>query len=235
MSSQQVAVGRRFHGPPDSGNGGYVAGLVARALRGSGCTVTLHRPPPLEWPLELRTTPQGAALMDGEELIASAAPAEPAELDLDTPGPPPLDEARAAEQRYVGYHRHRFPACFVCGPQRAEGDGLQIFPGDIEPARVAASWMPGADLGAADGTVRTEFIWAALDCPGYFAVEEAADLALLGRMTAVVERAAAIGEALIVSGWRIESHGRKHHVGTALHDAAGRLVARARSTWISVG
>ena len=232
MSSQQFVIGRRFHGPPDSGNGGYVAGLVAQALGGSGCTVTLHRPPPLDRPLELRPTPQGAALLDGEELIASATPAE---LDLDTPAPPSLDEARAAEQRYVGFHRHRFPACFVCGPQRAEGDGLRIFPGEIDRGRVVASWMPGADLVADDGTVRTEFIWAALDCPGYFAVEEAAALALLGRMTAVVERPARVGEALIVAGWQIESQGRKHHVGTALHDAAGRLIARARSTWISVG
>ena len=232
MIPQQVCIAERFHGPPDSGNGGYVAGIVARALGGSGCTVTLLRPPPLERILELRPIQEGVALFDGEQRIASAAPAD---FEPDALSPPSFEEARAAEDRYVGYHRHRFPACFVCGPQRARGDGLRIFPGEIAPGRVAASWTPGTDLVDATGDVRVEFIWAALDCPGYFAVEEAAGLALLGRMTAVVERPIRQGEPMIVSGWSIENEGRKHHVGTALHDRQGRLAARARSTWITVG
>lgn len=229
---QPLRIARRFHGPPDSGNGGYVAGLVARALGGSGCTVTLHRPPPLEQPLELRTGGDGAALFEGEERIASALPAE---LDLEVPAAPTLGDARAAEGRYVGHCRHHFPECFVCGPDRNAGDGLRIFPGEIAGGQVAASWTPGANLAAPDGSVRSEFLWAALDCPGYFAVEEQAGLALLGRMTAVVERAPSADEALIVTGWSIARDGRKHHVGTALHDGQGRRVARAQSTWISVG
>ena len=226
-----MRIERRFHGPPDSGNGGYVAGLVARALGGSGCTVTLHRPPPLEQPLELRTSAEGVALLDGEERIASALLSQ---LDLDVPAPPALVEARAAERRYVGHERHHFPGCFVCGPDRHEGDGLRIFPGRIAGGGVAASWTPGVDLAGLEGAVRSEFLWAALDCPGYFAVEEQAGLALLGRMTAIIERAPSVGEALIVTGWSIARDGRKHHVGTALHDEQGRRVAYARSTWISV-
>jgi hypothetical protein len=143
-------------------------------------------------------------------------------------------DARDAQQRYVGHRRHRFPSCFVCGPDREPGDGLAIYPGDVG-GQVAATWTPGADLAGEEGKVRREFLWAALDCPGYFAVEEAAGLALLGRMSARVERDVPAGEPLMVTGWPIASEGRKHHVGTALHDAGGALVACARSTWITIG
>jgi hypothetical protein len=53
-------------------------------------------------------------------------------------------------------------------------------------------------------------------------------------MTAKVSRDVAIAEPLIVTGWPIASEGRKHHVGTALHQPDGALVACARSTWITV-
>ena len=231
MSSRTLRIDRRFHGPPDSGNGGYVAGLVAGALGGSDCTVTLHRPPPLDQELELRTTPEGAELLQGDQRIASAVAVH---FDLDVPAPPDLADASAAEARYVGHHRHHYPSCFVCGPRREPHDGLAIYPGDVG-GQVAAEWTPGADLAAADGNVRREFLWAALDCPGYWSAEEAAGVALLGRITARVERDVPAGEPLIVTGWAIGSEGRKHHVGTALHRPDGTLVACARSTWITIG
>ena len=231
MSIRQLRIDPRFHGPPDSGNGGYVAGLVAGAPGGSGATVTLHRPPPLDRLLVLRAIADGVELVDGEVRIASAVPTE---LELDIPSPPGLAEARAAQERYVGHRRHNFPTCFVCGPQRAPGDGLAIFPGDVG-GQVAATWTPGADLGLPNGNVRPEFLHAALDCPGYFAVEEAAGKAVLGRMTARVDQAVPAGQPLIVTGWAIATEGRKNHVGTALHDSGGALVACARSTWITIG
>ena len=229
MSSRELRIDRRFRGPPDSGNGGYVAGLVAGALGGS-CTVTLHRPPPLDRPLELRDTANGAELVEGDARIASALAAD---LALDIPPPPALAAARAAEQAYAGHRHHHYPCCFVCGPERAPGDGLAIFPGALG-GQVAASWTPGADLASADGQVRPEFLWAALDCPGYWSAEQAAGLALLGRMAARIDRPVRAGEPLVVTGWHVASEGRKHHVGTALHRPDGTLVACARSTWITV-
>jgi hypothetical protein len=53
-------------------------------------------------------------------------------------------------------------------------------------------------------------------------------------MAVRIERDARAGEPLIVTGWAIASEGRKHHVGTALHDPDGVLVACARSTWITI-
>jgi hypothetical protein len=231
LSQRQLRIDHRFHGPPDSGNGGYAAGLVATALGGSECVVTLHRPPPLDRLLDLRATPEDAELLDGEVRIASAVRER---LDHDVPAPPAFAEAVQAQDRFTGLRHHRFPSCFVCGPDRKPGDGLAIYPGDIG-GRVAGTWTPGADLASAAGIVGAEFIWAALDCPGYFAVEERAGFALLGRIAAKLERAVRAGEPLIVTGWGIESVGRKHTVGTALHDSGGSLVASARATWITIG
>ena len=47
---------------------------------------------------------------------------------IEWPLPVTLDEARAAEKRYVGHHHHAFPTCFTCGTGREEDDGLRIMP-----------------------------------------------------------------------------------------------------------
>jgi hypothetical protein len=133
-----------------------------------------------------------------------------------------------------------FSTCFVCGPQRAHGDGLRIFaatiPGESAQAcsQVGAHWRPAANFGDADGLVRNEFLWAALDCPGYFAVEHRAGPAVLGRLAADVIRRPPVDEPLVVTGWAIGHDGRKHVAGTALHDRDGALVAVARAVWISL-
>jgi acyl-CoA thioesterase FadM len=59
-------------------------------------------------------------------------------------------------------------------------------------------------------------------------------MALLGRMSAVLHRPVQVGEPLIVTGWPIETQGRKHRVGSALHDANGEVVAAATATWITL-
>jgi hypothetical protein len=100
---------------------------------------------------------------------------------------------------------------------------------------VAAIWTPDETLvDAGSGSVRPEFIWAALDCPGYFAVQELAGLALLGRLRVTIHRLVRADEPVIVTGWPMESSGRKHLAGTALHNRAGEIVAAAIATWVSV-
>jgi hypothetical protein len=225
-----VSIGRRFRGPPDSGNGGYVAGLLAKALGGSLCRVSLLRPPPLDVPLRIERGTDEARLMHGEDVVATGVRHE---FSLDVPEPPAIGTARAAQERFSGHRHHIFPGCFVCGPERAEGDGLRIFPGPVGD-QVASVWRPDQDLADEHGEVRPEFIWAALDCPGYFAVEGAAGLAVLGTMTAGIHVPLRAGEEAIVTGWAIGSEGRKHRVGTALHDAGGRLLAVAKATWITL-
>ncbi len=225
-----VRIDRRYCGPPDSGNGGYFAGVLAAALGGSDVQVTLKRPAPLDRDLAIERSGEGAALFDKEELLALA---EAGSVDLDVPAAPAFDEAAAAEHRF-DKQAHIYPGCFVCGPDRDEGDGWRIFPGSIGPGRVAATWTPPGDIGSQSGHVLPEFIWAALDCPGYFAVQVAAGLALLGRIAVSIRSPVRCGESLIVQGWAIGSEGRKHRAGTALHSSNGRLLAVADQLWISL-
>ena len=228
-----VRIERRFRGPPESGNGGYVAGLVAAALGGSNCTVTLKSPPPIDRDLTLETDGSAATLLDDDSIVVTAS-REP--VDIEVPPPPTLAEAQDAEPRFIGHSNHIFPGCFVCGPERNSGDGMRIFPGQLHDSarRVAATWTPDESVADDRGFVRPEFIWAALDCPGYFAAETDAGMALLGRMSAVLHRKAKVGEPLIITGWPIDAEGRKHRVGTALHDAHGNLVAASTATWITL-
>lgn len=233
MRMSKVRIERRFRGPPETGNGGYVAGLVAAALGGSHCTVTLKSPPPIDQDLTLETDDMSASLFREDDIVVTAS-REP--LDIQVPPPPTFGEAHDAEPRFSGHSHHIFPGCFVCGPERDAGDGMRIFPGALhdKDRRVAATWTPDESLAGEDGLVRPEFLWAALDCPGYFATEDKAGLALLGRMSAVLHRGVRAGEPLIVTGWPIDSEGRKHRVGSALHHANGELVAAARATWITL-
>ena len=228
-----IRIERRFRGPPETGNGGYVAGLVAAALGGSNCTVTLKSPPPIDEDLTLTTQDSSASLMWDDAVVVTATN-EPVEIEV--PPPPSLADARDAEPRFTGHSHHIFPGCFVCGPDREIGDGMRIFPGRMydKAHRVAATWTPDETVADENGLVRPEFLWAALDCPGYFAAEAKAGLALLGRMSAVLHRRVAAGEPLVVTGWPIETQGRKHQVGSALHDADGELVAAAKATWITL-
>jgi hypothetical protein len=157
---QAIVIERRFHGPPESGHGGYTCGLLARELRGAA-QVSLRSPPPLKHPLTLGCDDDEHLLLrDGETILADA---QPTTLELDPPPHVELADAQAASSRCLGFTHHPFPTCFGCGPNRAEGDGLQLFPGPVEDRDVVASvWRP--DLGLADdaGNVKPEFVWRAI-------------------------------------------------------------------------
>lgn len=233
MQAEELEISDRFCGPPNSGNGGYVCGLTARGLAGA-VAVRLKRPPPLNTPLRREWTSEAACLLHGTTVVAEARSAE---LALAPPGPTGLDAARRAAESYPGFAAHPFPRCFVCGPDRVPGDGLRIFAGPLPGEGLhAAPWVPDRSLARADGRVAPEFIWAALDCPGGFAVLPLPGNAtiVLGELGAKIIREAVVGEPVVVSSWSIGSAGRRHTAGSAIHDADGRLVAIARSTWIEV-
>ena len=231
--SQQVTIDQRFNGPPDSGHGGYVCGVVA-GLVGGPAEVTLRRPPPLGRPLEIQRLEGGrVALRDGETVVADGAPAS---VDIDVPEPVSFPDAEAASKSYLGFVQHAFPTCFGCGPQRAEGDGLRIFPGRIEGHDiVAAPWTPGASLTDEDGTVRPEFMWAALDDAGAWALirnPSEGPPVVLGQLAAKLLAPVRGGERCVVIGWPLGEDGRKLYSGTALLSGGGELRAFARATWV---
>lgn len=228
MSQQEILIEERFCGPPDSGNGGYVCGLVAGIL-GGAAEVTLRRPPPIGRPLVVRHD-GGVAILHDEAVVAQGISAD---IEVEAPEPIGLRDAVEAVKRYPGFALHPFPTCFVCGPQRGQGDGLRIFPGPVTGREiVAAPWTPDHTLAGADGRVRPEFVWAALDCPGAFANGFPEIPMVLGRLAARLVGAVEPREECVVVSWSAGVDGRKHLAGTALFGADEALRAIARATWI---
>lgn len=225
-------IDSRFRGPEGSSNGGYFAGSVA-ARAGRTVTVRLLRPPPLDTPLEAVALADGTlSIMSGTERVGET---KAATLDLVPPKAPDYFAAVEASRRYAGFKHHRFPTCFVCGTQRPRGDGMRVFAGPTaEGDIVAAPWVPDASLDQGDGKVRPEFMSAALDCPGYYAVCPDDRMMLLGEITVHVNRLVHIGERCIVTGWALEMSGRKRAAGTAIFDEEGELCGLARALWIEL-
>ena len=232
MQQANIVIDPRFRGPPRSGNGGYVAGVVASVLPGV-VEVTLRLPPPLQTPMTLSYSDQAATLYLDDKEVANARTAE---LELEIPSAPTFAESMQASQRYTGFEQHNFPQCFVCGPDREDGDGLRIFPGALaDRPGVAAPWTPGKSLlGRDTSAVGVEFVWSALDCPGYFGLRKNDFAALLGRMTAQVIQSPEVGQRCIVMGWPIREDGRKLQVGSGVFSESGELMACAKATWIQV-
>jgi hypothetical protein len=217
-----MIVPGRYNGPPDSANGGYACGLLA-AILGGVAEVTLRRPPPLDRELEVVRDDGRVEVRDDEALVAEA---ERATLDVEVPAPVSVEEATAASQRYAGFLHHAYNTCFVCGPGREDGLGIYAGPVEGRPGLVASPWTPGED-------VRPELVWAALDCPSGWAVDDfQREGVLLGRMATRIDRLPTPREPHVVLGWRVAEEGRKRHAGSALLTAEGEVLARARSTWI---
>lgn len=230
--SEVVTIDRRFNGPPTSGHGGYFCGVIAGAVR-RAVNVRLHRAIPLDVPLTIAPAEdEGWRVTAGDELIASAAPAE---VRLAPPKAPSYVDALAAARHYRGFKHHATPTCFGCGPKRPQGDGLRIFAGPGPGnSTVAAPWLPDVSLADTNGKVRAEFLWAALDCPGYFVSVPDDRPAVLGELAVRIDRRVPADESCVVVAWPIASQGRTHRVGTALYAEEGDVCAVGLATWIEV-
>lgn len=228
----RIRISSRFCGPPQTGNGGYTCGLLDN-LTDYISEVTLRHPPPLETVLQVKQEGGQFLLMADGLLIAAARPGT---VDFSAPAPPDWETAVEASKRYIGFHNHAFPTCFVCGPDRAAHDGLHIFAGRVrEEALFASPWAPEAELADGQGKVKNEFIWAALDCPGAFAASgDTMRKVVLGRMTAEVKKRPEAGEQCIVLAWPKGQEGRKFFSGTALYNSNRELCAVADAVWIEI-
>ncbi len=229
----QIHIDSRFSGPPNSANGGYTCGLIAAAI-GETVNVRLYLPPPLDINLELSPADQADKwqLKHEKKLIAAATTTQ---VRAHVPNAPTYVDALEASKHFTGHNQHAYANCFVCGPQRAQGDGLRIFAGKLSNSNVvAAPWLPRGDLGNDQGKVKPEFIWAALDCPGYFASVKPGRSALLGELAVHIDRSIHVEEPSVIIGWQILIEGRKHKVGTALFDEDGERCAVGVATWIEL-
>ncbi|ADB34885.1 conserved hypothetical protein [Kribbella flavida DSM 17836] len=253
MTTRDVRIDRRYRGPERSGNGGYTAGLVGTALAtaaraaadaGSGSAeatdsapgvpqVTLRLPPPLDTDLALTASADRARLLTADETVVAEAVAVDADILANAAiDPLPYDEARAAEARYRGMRDHPFPGCYACGPDNPAG--LRLRPGFVGDGRTACTWTPGAGLAEADELVGAVHLWAALDCPGGWSIDLEGRPSVLGQMTACVDARPHPGEPCVIMGRHLGESGRKTFTASTLYDADGRILARARHTWITV-
>jgi len=141
---QTMTIPRRFRGPPNSGNGGYVCGMLARQIAGAA-EITLRAPPPLE--TELGVVEVGTGVCELRQGTATIAVGRAVTLDLSRLERATYAEAvEAAKRTPVKPHEHLLPMCFVCGPDRAPGDGLRLFAGPLlrqdASGAFAVPWTP---------------------------------------------------------------------------------------------
>ena len=138
------------------------AGLGARRLLG-GCAAALvdgagrrgHAAAPAAARARARSVARdgGAALLDGEHVVAEARPAA---LDVAGPSRSGSRRRRGVATRFAWEHDHPFPTCFGCGPERDPADALCLFCGPVGDGRFAVPWTPPAWTG--DGVVDPLFV-----------------------------------------------------------------------------
>jgi hypothetical protein len=246
-----LVVPARFRGPASSGNGGWVAGALARHVRGAAAVrVRLSSPPPLDVPMDVALLDDAAIdsaapdrdaaavrlVHDGHVVAqASAATAGDAAPYADPDAFVTREDAARAAAHYPGAQDHPFPSCYVCSPVRA--DGLRLAPGRLpagEAGRTATPWTPDASVDRGDGLVDEPTLWAALDCPGGWTFDVVGRPMVLGTMTAVLGRRPAVGEPCVVTGTARGTQGRKALSTTTLWSADGERLAHAAAVWILV-
>jgi hypothetical protein len=242
LAVANVIVPARFNGPRTSGQGGYSSALLAAMIEGPAA-VSLRRPVPLDEALEVRVEDDGAerreqspgssegparstaarAYAPSGGLIAEAVAAPPL-APWDAPQVD-LEAAHRAKSRFVAPPGGTFDRCFVCGLDRHDGFG--VFPGPVEGTDlVASTWTPPKWSADSDGAVLPEFLWAALDCPGYFAIHGTdLMLAFLARQQTEVLAPVRAEVEYVVVGRPLRRDGRKGFAATAIIDAAGEVLA----------
>ena len=225
-SSPSASAGR-----PAPANGGYVAGVLARGLVGA-VEVTLRAAAPLATPLDVGERRRGRARAHARGERARARRShEPRRSTFRASPDLSLVEAHAGDCRAM--RTHPFPRDFVCGPARAPGDGLRIFPGVVAGQRSRRGAVDARRVARRrGGEVAPEFLWAALDSPSSFPLARARVRARAradGARAAVRRarrRASARARRALVLAWPIALEGRRGIAGAAL---IARVRTRRRS------
>ncbi|WP_306317571.1 MULTISPECIES: hypothetical protein [unclassified Streptomyces] len=231
---EQVTVPRAVRGYPGVAFGGYVAGLLAGRAVGRTVRVDFRLPTPVEVPVELAGDGDGGAVLTGGDGVLATATA--GELDLDVPEPPSWDEASAAAEAYRADPPEGTVDCFGCGLDRTPDTGLRQHCGII-PGRdlVATAWSAGPALADAEGRLRPEMVWGALDCPGNAAgrmLGTQREGSVTASLTARVLRPVPASSPLLSYAWVLDETGRKHRLGVALAAPDGDLYALASALWL---
>jgi hypothetical protein len=179
---------------------------------------------------------------DGDAVVLTATALDAGAATALTPVEPVSPaEARAASAAYRGFTEHPFPTCFTCGPGRADGDGLRLFPGLLPGTedRTACAWTPYPDVDVAQ-------TWASVDCPGGWSTDLVGRPMVLGSITVALTRVPAPGEVCVITGAVRGTQGRKTTTAATLWSfgaqaadagdppAGPELLATAEHVWIAV-
>jgi hypothetical protein len=228
---RSFTVPRRFCGPPDSGNGGYTCGLLAREL-GGVVECTLRAPVPLDAPLMFERTQSGGNLRYEGKLIVEGTPAT---IAVTPPAPISVQAATEAMKGSPALDpKHPFPTCFVCGPKRGAHDGLRIFPARAKDNVYAAAWVPDPEFGDGNQLLHPEFLWAAMDCPtGFAAGFPTVGTLVTGRLAVQQLKPIHTGSDCLVMSWPLGIEGRKHFSAACLYQNE-ESCAVAKATWIRI-
>ena len=252
----EIIIPPRFCGPPDTTNGGYLAGKLAGYFsQGSPVSISFRAATPLDTPLSVveAENDQGkiVQIMDGETILAIA---NNKLLDIPIPTLPNIEKISQVKMQCAGFEGHPFPECFVCGPDRPVGDGLGIYPGPVcnehsnEHSNdvsndgfsniVAAEWELLEDLKDSRNQIKSEFIWAALDCVSAFANLEKPENQylvpmVLGKLSAKIESPLE-GEKAYVIAWPVKVEGRKAIANSAVFNQQKECIAVGQAVWISL-
>jgi hypothetical protein len=204
--ADRLIIDPRYNGPDTSGNGGWVAGSLARLLGKESVSVSLRAPAPLAVPMLVRWRDDGVVTLEKDGTLIAEAGMAP--LELDVPTAPDPDEAEAsgalAKEMNAQGANGPYAHCFACGLARS--DGLRIVPGPLgDDGIVATSWSPPQVTEASD-QLSVEATWAALDCSAGFAWMPrlaAGTPIITARMTAVIDQPLHAGHRYTVIGWPI--------------------------------
>lgn len=220
-------IARTHNGPPGSANGGYACGMFARVAAdvvGPGAVVQLHAAPPLDTELTVQAHRGRALVWHEDELVATVSAAA---HDLSPSAPfVTVADAQRASASFAGLVAHPFPSCLVCGTARTDSAALRLAPGAVEglPGVVACTWTPD------DPDIDT--VWAVLDCPGGWTLDQSGVPYVLGRMSARIQAVPPSGEPTIVVAQHITTAGRTARVTSALFRPDGTEFGRAEATWV---
>ena len=219
-----IVIPRRFRGPERSANGGYTCGVLAELVDAPVVEVTLRAPPPLDVALGVERDGDGVRVLHEGDVVAEA---QPGVLDLEPRPAPDFAEAERLSDARGDDPDHPFPGCFVCGPR---GEGLRLRPAPLGDGRVVAPFRVEPEF------AEERFVWAALDCPGGWAVQPdgSRGISVLGRLTARIDSAPQPGDECVVVGWPLAGgEGRKRYAGTAVF-RDGTLLALGSAVWFAM-
>jgi hypothetical protein len=217
-----------YQGPPDSANGGYACGLFAEQAAlslgtGTPLAVQLHAPPPLETNLTIKRTSRRVHIWSDLGIVATVSP-DATEVELI----PPVSqgEAEVASEGFKGRSFHPFPTCVICGSGRKDQAALRLSPGPVigRDGSVACIWIPRSE-------VNVELMWAVLDCPGGWTLEQIPAPWVLSRMTARIAAFPVPGETTVAVAYGERNGEQSAQCLSALYRADGSELGRALATW----